>query len=228
MLRSAPMRTRIPAQQSRFFWVLLLIWGAPVWAQDSSLLEDSPQAKMLKITTNHGAITIELEPDSAPESVAAISRLVEAGHYDGTIFHRVIPGFMIQGGGFSEDLVPRRPGSNIVNESNNGLSNQRGTVALARKDDPDSATGQFFINLVDNDYLNFHQPDGWGYAVFGRVTAGLEVVDEIAKVATVQRGPHGNVPLLPVTIEKAELVPAGNHVQTDVEVDSSTDEDDAS
>jgi peptidyl-prolyl cis-trans isomerase B (cyclophilin B) len=130
---------------------------------------------------------------------------VSSGHFDGTIFHRVIPGFMIQGGGFTAEMNQKRTSSPIINEADNGLKNNRGTIAMARTSDPHSASSQFFINLKDNDFLNHtaKTPQGWGYAVFGRVVEGMDVVDAIAAVDTGAHGPHGDVPLIPVVIDQA-------------------------
>lgn len=158
--------------------------------------------------TNRGPIVIELYPDKAPQTVENFLAYVEAGFYDGTIFHRVIPGFMIQGGGFAEDLDRKGTREPIQNESKNGVSNERGTIAMARTSNPHSATSQFFINLVDNssglDAGETGDPDGWGYAVFGKVVKGMEVVDEISKVKTAPQGAHQNVPVEPVIIEEVE------------------------
>ena len=163
---------------------------------------------MIKMTTSLGSIEIELYPDTAPASVENFLAYVNSGFYDGTIFHRVIPGFMVQGGGFTGDMQQKSTGDPIVNEADNGLANDKGTLAMARTPDPDSATAQFFINLVDNDFLNFKSktPQGWGYAVFGKVTSGMDVVEAMARVQTGNVGHHGDVPLEPITIEKAEVI----------------------
>ncbi|MGK9451101.1 peptidylprolyl isomerase [Acidithiobacillus caldus] len=160
--------------------------------------------------TNHGDITIALAADKAPQTVANFLRYVDDGFFDETIFHRVIPGFMIQGGGFTEDMSQKRTHEPIRNEADNGLKNARGTLAMARTSDPHSATAQFFINLTDNDFLDFKSAsgNGWGYAVFGRVVDGMDVVDAIAKVATGNRGMHQDVPKESVIITKAERVNA--------------------
>ena len=150
--------------------------------------------------TGHGVITLELDAEKAPKSAANFLAYVAKGHYDNTVFHRVIPGFMIQGGGFDAQLSQKPTRGPIKNESGNGLSNQRGTIAMARTNDPNSATAQFFINTVDNDFLN--RPPG--YAVFGKVTAGMDVVDKIAGVKTGAKGMFGqDVPLESVVITKA-------------------------
>jgi len=155
---------------------------------------------MLKFKTNAGDFTVELYEKEAPESCANFLRYIDDGHYDGTIFHRVIPGFMIQGGGFAPGMDQKETRPPIRNEATNGLENLRGTLAMARTSDVHSATSQFFINLVDNDFLN-HQPGNYGYAVFGRVTAGIEIVDAIARVPTTRRRGHGDVPVDDVVIE---------------------------
>ena len=157
----------------------------------------------VKLLTTEGAITIELDDDKAPGTVANFLQYVDDGFYDGTIFHRVIPRFMIQGGGFTPDMKQKRARPPIPNEAKNGLGNQRGTVAMARTSDADSATSQFFINLADNAFLD-HGSRDFGYAVFGRVTDGLDVVDCIAGVPTTRNGPHADVPAEPVLIEAAE------------------------
>jgi len=151
-----------------------------------------------------GTITLELDEKRAPRTVANFAEYAKSAFYDGTIFHRVIDGFMIQGGGFTRDMNQKATRDPIAIESMNGLKNERGTIAMARTMDPDSATSQFFINLVDNAFLDFRTPDvrGWGYAVFGRVTDGLDVVDAIAKVRTGSVGPHENVPSEAVVIKK--------------------------
>jgi peptidyl-prolyl cis-trans isomerase A (cyclophilin A) len=151
------------------------------------------------LETSQGSIEIELDAQKAPISTENFLAYVDAGAYDGTIFHRVIPGFMIQGGGFDESMSQKSTRGPIKNEFGNGLTNQRGTVAMARTNDPHSATAQFFINLVDNDFLN--RPPG--YAVFGRVTSGMDVVDKIAAVKTANKGGHQNVPVEAVKIQKA-------------------------
>ena len=162
----------------------------------------------VKLSTSMGPIVIELDSAKAPVSADNFLKYVDAGHYDGTIFHRVIDGFMIQGGGFSKDMRQKPTQPTIKNESTNGLKNQNYTVAMARTGVRDSATSQFFINVKDNDFLNYsgESPNGWGYAVFGKVVEGKDTVDKIRKVATGNSGPHQNVPTTPVVIEKAECV----------------------
>ena len=159
------------------------------------------------IETSKGTITLELDEKRAPRTVANFAEYAKCGFYDGTIFHRVIDGFMIQGGGFTRDMNQKETRDPIAIESMNGLRNERGTIAMARTMDPDSATSQFFINLVDNAFLDFTSPTvrGYGYAVFGRVTDGLDVVDAIAKVRTGSAGPHENVPSEAVVIKKVSI-----------------------
>ncbi|AUN94746.1 peptidylprolyl isomerase [Pseudazoarcus pumilus] len=161
----------------------------------------------VKLYTNHGAITLELDADKAPETVANFVAYVEAGHYDGTIFHRVIDNFMIQGGGFEPGMKQKPTRDPIKNEADNGLKNDFGTIAMARTQAPHSATAQFFINVADNAFLNHRSPDmqGWGYCVFGRVTDGIDVVDKIRAVPTGSSGFHQDVPKEDVLIERAEI-----------------------
>ena len=155
--------------------------------------------------SNHGVITIELDADKAPKSVENFLSYVNKGHYDGTIFHRVIDGFMVQGGGFEPGMSQKPTDAPIENEANNGLKNDKYTLAMARTQAPHSATAQFFINVADNDFLNHTAPSlqGWGYAVFGRVVEGTDVVDRIKGVKTGRRGFHDDVPADDVVIEKA-------------------------
>jgi len=161
---------------------------------------------MVVLHTNYGKIALELEQEHAPKTVANFLGYVRAGHFDNTLFHRVIDGFMIQGGGFTPDFKTKATGAPIENEAGNGLKNERYTVAMARTNDPHSATAQFFINVADNDFLNHRSRDanGWGYCVFGRVVAGTDVVDRIKDVPTGNRGMHQNVPKQDVLIERAE------------------------
>ncbi|HRP74597.1 MAG TPA: peptidylprolyl isomerase [Rhodocyclaceae bacterium] len=162
----------------------------------------------VKLHTTLGVITIELDADKAPETVRNFLAYVESGHYDNTVFHRVIDGFMIQGGGFEPGLKQKPTGEPIKNEADNGLKNLAGTIAMARTQAPHSATAQFFINVADNDFLNFRSPDmqGWGYCVFGKVTEGTDVVDQIRAVRTGSSGFHQDVPVEDVVIERAEVV----------------------
>jgi len=156
------------------------------------------------IETTHGNIVIELNDDKAPETVKNFLNYVNSGHFDGTIFHRVIPNFMIQGGGFMPGMSEKSNEDAIKNEADNGLSNDRGTVAMARTNDPHSATSQFFINHNDNGFLNHTAPTGtgWGYCVFGKVTDGMDVVDAIAAVSTGNNGGHGDVPVEDIVMNK--------------------------
>ena len=160
----------------------------------------------VKLTTSMGPIVIELNKEKAPISTENFIKYVESGHYNGTVFHRVIDGFMIQGGGMSKDMRQKPTNPPIKNESTNGLKNQNYTVAMARTNAPDSATSQFFINVKDNDFLDFRSDSNPGYAVFGKVVEGKEVVDKIKKVPTGNSMGHENVPTTPVVIEKAECV----------------------
>ena len=164
--------------------------------------------KKATIETSMGSITVELDDAKAPVTVKNFLDYAASGHYDGTIFHRVIDGFMIQGGGFTKAMDQKPTKAPIKNEASNGLANKRGTIAMARTMVVDSATSQFFINLVDNDFLNFRAPTPqyYGYAVFGKVTDGMDVVDRIAKVKTGCFGPHQNVPEQPVTIKGVTVV----------------------
>ena len=162
---------------------------------------------MIRFITNHGNIDIELDFDKAPATAANFEQYAKDGFYNGTIFHRVIPGFMIQGGGMESGMKEKDTREPIANEADNGLKNARGTIAMARTSDPHSATSQFFINLVDNDALNPGGADSYGYAVFGKVTSGMNVVDAIAKVPTEKRPPHANVPAEAITIQSVEILP---------------------
>ena len=163
---------------------------------------------MVELHTNHGVIKLELNAEKAPKTVANFLEYVKKGHYDGTVFHRVIDGFMIQGGGFEAGMKQKPTDAPIENEANNGLKNERGSIAMARTNDPHSASAQFFINVADNDFLNHSSPtpQGWGYAVFGKVVDGLDVVEKIRKVKTGSKGFHQDVPVDDVVIEKAVIV----------------------
>jgi peptidyl-prolyl cis-trans isomerase B (cyclophilin B) len=163
----------------------------------------------VRLDTSAGSMTIELDDDKAPLSVANFLDYVKQGHYDGTVFHRVIKGFMVQGGGFEPGMKQKPTRQPIRNEANNGLKNKRYTLAMARTSDPHSASAQFFINTVDNDFLDFRAENaqGWGYAVFGRVVEGTEVVDAIERVKTGRKGFHDDVPLEDVRIERAVVLP---------------------
>jgi len=163
---------------------------------------------MVKLHTNHGAITLELDAARAPETVKNFLAYVASGHYANTVFHRVIDGFMVQGGGFEPGMKQKPTRATVQNEANNGLKNERYTVAMARTADPHSASAQFFINVADNGFLNHkaQTPDGWGYCVFGRVVEGQDVVDKIKGVKTGKRGAHGDVPAEDVILERAEVM----------------------
>ncbi|MCX8115122.1 MAG: peptidylprolyl isomerase [Burkholderiaceae bacterium] len=180
------------------FGPLLAVAGADAGAQAA--------APRVVLSTSEGDITLELNPAKAPKSVENFLAYVKGGHYDGTIFHRVIDGFMIQGGGFTPDMKQKPTRAPIPLESKNGLKNERGTIAMARTSVPDSATSQFFINVVDNPRLDYPNPDGNGYAVFGKVVAGMDVVDKIRTVPTTSAGGHQNVPAKPVLIRSARIV----------------------
>lgn len=177
----------------------LMFLGTAAFAQS-----ESPQRVVLE--TNHGRIVIELEAAAAPATSKSFLENVDAGVYDGSIFHRVLPGFMIQGGGFLPDMTQIETDKALVNEADNGLKNLRGTVAMARRPDPHSASIQFFINVADNSSLNHTSktPQGWGYAVFGRVVEGMEVADAIVAVPRGRRGGHGDVPETAVVISTAK------------------------
>jgi len=168
----------------------------------------SANAVLIKLSTSAGDIRLALDPDKAPKSVANFVQYAKAGHYNGLIFHRVIENFMIQGGGFTKDMQQRPTKAPIPLESRNGLKNQRGSVAMARTNDPNSATSQFFINTVDNAFLDAENSrDGNGYTVFGQVIEGMDVVDKIRTVPTGGQGPHQNLPLTPITITKVLVEP---------------------
>ena len=162
---------------------------------------------MITLNTSLGKIELELNEQQAPVTVANFLQYAKEGFYDGTIFHRVIPGFMIQGGGFESGMLQKPTKGEIQNEANNGLSNDKGTIAMARTSLPHSATAQFFINVADNDNLNFRNESsaGWGYAVFGRVTNGMDIVENIVNVETGRHGPHGDVPLEEIIIESVTI-----------------------
>lgn len=167
----------------------------------------SQAAPTVEMQTSMGAIVIELDAEKAPLTVKNFLQYANDGFYNGTIFHRVIEGFMIQGGGFTKDMGEKPTGAQIPNEAKNGLKNQRGTISMARRAEPHSATAQFFINHKDNDALDYPSRDGWGYAVFGKVTQGLDVVDKIAKVRTGNRGMFQDVPVEPVVIQSVKVIP---------------------
>ncbi len=200
--RALAVVTRVVSPLSAMFVLALVVAGpvsGPAHAQPAAEKGGKP---VVVLETSLGSIEIELDAEKAPVSAANFLAYVDAGHYDGTIFHRVIPDFMIQGGGFEPSMTQKPTKAPIQNEAKNGLTNQRGTVAMARTSVVDSATSQFFVNLKDNDFLN-HSGRDYGYAVFGRVTSGMDVVDKIAAVKTANRGGHQNVPVDAVKIEKA-------------------------
>jgi peptidyl-prolyl cis-trans isomerase A (cyclophilin A) len=188
------------AAASSLLVVLLASLGGAIPAAAEAAKGGKP---VVTLTTSLGVIEVEVDTEKAPISAKNFLQYVDDGFFDGTIFHRVIPGFMIQGGGFSEDLSQKATRAAIKNEADNGLKNARGTLAMARTNVVDSATAQFFINLSDNDFLN-HGGRDFGYAVFGHVTSGMDVVDKIAGVPTGTKGPHQNVPTTPVIIESAK------------------------
>lgn len=175
--------------------------ASPLWAQTS------PAQPKVQLSTSMGDIVVQLDPAKAPKTVANFLQYVEDKHYDGTIFHRVIDGFMIQGGGMGPNMQEKATRAPIPLEAGNGLKNQRYTIAMARKPDPNSATAQFFINVQDNASLDAPKPDGHGYTVFGQVISGQEVVDAIKQVPTGNAGFHQNVPKTPVEIRQARLLP---------------------
>lgn len=169
---------------------------------------NQPETTTVQMDTSKGEITLELYDDKASETVANFISYAKDGFFNGTVFHRVIPGFMIQGGGFTEDMKQKSTRDPIKNEANNGLKNDVGTIAMARTAYPHSATSQFFINLKDNDFLNFSSEtqQGWGYAVFGKVTEGMDVVNGIVQVPTGRHGAHQDVPVDPIIIKKVTVV----------------------
>ena len=192
--------------------VVVALFSTAALAQDKagacSAKLKAPAPLMVKLTTSMGPIVLQLDKEKAPVSAQNFASYVDSGHYAGTVFHRVIDGFMIQGGGFSKDMVQKPTQPAIKNEAANGLKNDNYTVAMARTGVRDSATSQFFINVKDNDMLNYRDETqgGWGYAVFGKVASGQDTVDKIRKVATGNQGPYQNVPTTPVVIEKAECL----------------------
>ena len=177
--------------------------AAPAWAQTAA-------APRVLLTTSEGDITLELDAMRAPKTVENFLAYVRAGHYEGTIFHRVISNFMIQGGGFTADLKQKPTRAPIPIESRNGLKNERGAIAMARTSDPNSATAQFFINVVDNARLDFPSFDGHGYTAFGKVVAGMDIVDRIRDTPTKADGPHQNLPVQPIVIRKAQILAAAS------------------
>ncbi len=183
-----------------------LLFAALAVAMPIASHAQSAACDKVKLTTSMGPIVIQLDKAKAPISSANFAQYAQAGHYNGTVFHRVIPNFMIQGGGFTSGMTQKETRGPIKNEASNGLKNDNYTVAMARTNDPNSATSQFFINVKDNDFLNYVDDMRPGYAVFGRVTEGMETVNKIKAVPTTTMGPHQNVPTTPVVIEKAECM----------------------
>ena len=186
-------------------FVLLAMVGAGAADAQNSAPKANPR---VALETSKGKIVIELYPDKAPKSVANFLQYVNSGFYNGVIFHRVIPGFMIQGGGFTADMTQKPTKGQIQNEADNGLRNERGTIAMARTGDPHSASAQWFINVADNRSLDHKGKTqaGWGYAVFGKVVEGMDVADAIVGVRTTTKGPYGDVPVEPIVINKASVV----------------------
>ena len=176
----------------------LFLFAAPLWAANP----------VVELVTSMGPIRIELYPEKAPKTVENFLQYAKEGFYDGTVFHRVIPGFMVQGGGFTPEMEQKRTREPIANEAQNGLKNTAGTVAMARTPNPHSASAQFFINVADNEFLNFTSPtqQGFGYAVFGRVTQGMDVVQKIVQVPSGNRAGHQNVPVKPVVIQRVQVI----------------------
>lgn len=197
--------------------ILLCISATSLSATEKKMTEPTPApatasdktaAPKVKLTTTLGTVILQLDNEKAPISTANFLTYVKEGFYNGTIFHRVIKGFMAQGGGFDKNFKQKETHAPIKNEANNGLANKRGTIAMARTNDPNSATAQFFINYKDNEFLNYSSPtiSGWGYAVFGKVIQGMEIVDEMAKQPTENRSVHQDVPKTDIVLEKAEIV----------------------
>lgn len=189
-----------------FIFSMMLLLTTTLSFATENKMSDTPSK--VKLTTSMGEIIIQLNPEKAPVSSANFLTYVNEGFYNGTIFHRIIPGFMAQGGGFDTDFNQKAVHDPIKNEADNGLPNKRGTLAMARTNVPDSATAQFFINYKDNSFLNHTSPtpSGWGYAVFGEVIEGMDVVDEMAKQPTGNRGGHQDVPKTDIIVEKAEVI----------------------
>jgi peptidyl-prolyl cis-trans isomerase B (cyclophilin B) len=189
-----------------FIFSMMLLLTTTLSFATENKMSDTPSK--VKLTTSLGEIIIQLNPEKAPISSANFLTYVNEGFYNSTIFHRIIPDFMAQGGGFDTDFNQKEVHTPIKNEANNGLANKRGTLAMARTNVPDSATAQFFINYKDNSFLNHSSPtpSGWGYAVFGEVIEGMDVVDAMAKQPTGNRGGHQDVPKTDIVIEKAEVI----------------------
>ena len=180
-----------------------LLVGATVVLHSNALAQNTPK---VKFQTTQGEFVVELFPEKAPVTVQNFLQYVKDKHYDGTVFHRVIENFMIQGGGFNATMTEKTTRAPIVLEARNGLRNDRGTIAMARTREPNSATAQFFVNVVDNNNLNAPQPDGNGYAVFGKVVSGMDTIDKVRKVSTTNMGMFQNVPSTPIVINSATLV----------------------
>jgi peptidyl-prolyl cis-trans isomerase B (cyclophilin B) len=193
------------AVHRRFLWVPLFVLAFLAVHQIPVRASGEPR---VMIETSQGKILVELYPGRAPLTVENFLGYVRSGFFDGTVFHRIVPGFVIQGGGFTPEMKEKRGLGPITNEADNGLPNDRGTLAMARTPDPHSASSQFFINLADNSFLNHKGKDfqGWGYAVFGKVIEGMEVVDAVAKVKTTSRGPYQDIPEEPIIFLKAKVI----------------------
>ncbi len=196
--------------RTKFWFSLTLAWGlaALLIFGAGQAVQAERSSVLVKLETSMGEIVLELNAEKAPKTAANFLDYVKEGFFDGLIFHRVIDGFMIQGGGFDAAMSQKATHGKIENEADNGLKNDKYTIAMARTMDPHSATAQFFINTANNDFLNHKAktPDGWGYAVFGKVVSGMDVVDKIGKVPTGRKGMHDDVPKTPVTIDKASVV----------------------
>ncbi len=195
------------------FAATLLLAGCSSQETETDAVPTAPKTvketrPMILMKTTRGDIQLELDAEKAPNTVANFLNYVESGHYNGTIFHRVISNFMIQGGGFDENMRQKNAPHTVDNEADNGLKNDLGTIAMARTSDPHSASAQFFINTKDNGFLNFSAPtpQGWGYCVFGKVVEGMDVVKKIEGVATGRHGPHGDVPTEPIVITDVQLI----------------------
>jgi cyclophilin family peptidyl-prolyl cis-trans isomerase len=190
------------------FLVLAMVGAGAANAANTADPQPAKANPRVALETSKGKIVIELFPDKAPKTVENFLQYVRSGFYDGVIFHRVIPGFMIQGGGFTADMTQKPTKGTIQNEADNGLRNERGTLSMARTSDPNSASSQFFLNVADNRSLDHKgkTPQGWGYAVFAKVVEGMDVADAIVSVRTTTKGPYGDVPVEPITIKKATIV----------------------
>ena len=196
-----------PIHRARRRLALLLAAPLLLALPAAQAAEAAPAAQpKVEFVTTLGKFVVQLDPQRAPRTVANFLDYVKSGFYKGTIFHRVIPGFMVQGGGFTPDMQQKPTRPPIPLESRNGLRNLRGTIAMARTADPNSATAQFFVNVADNPGLDYPQPDGYGYAVFGKVVEGMDVIDKIVAQPTKDAGPYQNVPVKPVVIESAKLI----------------------